>query len=70
MTNMSAATLGAYAVSGTTYMLRLVAEDSGPSQALNRLHEMWIEAAAAMGPHGSMLIDRNAVAAQRGTVLH
>ena len=70
MTYMSAATLGAYAVSGSTYMLRLVAEDRGPGQALNRLHEMWIEAAAAMGSHASILIDRNAVTAQRGTVLH
>lgn len=62
--------LGGYTVSGTTYMLALLAQKKNASMARARLNEMWITAVAAMGEHAEFIIDRNVKKYLQGSVLY
>ncbi|WP_394661940.1 hypothetical protein [uncultured Pantoea sp.] len=61
--------LAGYTVSGTTYMLSLLAHEKGPDMARARLEEMWLTALGVMGDRCACLIDRNAVAFLNGDIL-
>ena len=61
--------LGAYTVSGTTKLLALLARDDGVAAARARLEELWVNAVAAAGPRGTVIVDRGATAWFRGGVL-
>lgn len=67
---LRSARIGAYAVSGTTFMLSLLADRCGVDQTIARLREMWLEVLAALGDQVDSIIDRNAASYLRGQVLH
>nr|WP_159465533.1 hypothetical protein [Scandinavium goeteborgense] len=61
--------LSGYTVSGTTYMLSLLAYEKGPDMARARLEEMWLTALGVMGDRCDCLIDRNASNYLKGNIL-
>lgn len=62
--------LGGYIVSGTTYMLSLLASAKGPQMAIARLEEMQITALGVLGNKCECLINRNAIQYLEGDILH
>lgn len=61
--------LAGYTVSGTTYMLSLLAHEKGPDMARARLEEMWLTALGVMGDRCACLIDRNVSRFLDGSIL-
>jgi delta-aminolevulinic acid dehydratase/porphobilinogen synthase len=61
--------LAGYTVSGTTYMLSLLAHEKGTDMARARLEEMWLTALGVMDKHCECLIDRNASRFLEGSIL-
>lgn len=61
--------MAGYTVSGTTYMLALLAHEKGPEMARARMEEMWITALGVMDEQCECLIDRNVVKYLEGSVL-
>ncbi|CAP02607.1 hypothetical protein; putative delta-aminolevulinic acid dehydratase [Acinetobacter baumannii SDF] len=70
MEKCSKVKLGGYTVSGTTYMLALLAQQKNVEMARARLHEMWITAASAMDSRFAFIIDRNTKSYLEQTILH
>jgi hypothetical protein len=62
--------LGGYTVSGTTYMLSLLATAKGPEMARSRLEELWITAFGILGEKCECLIDRNTMKYFSGSLLY
>ncbi|GAA5557105.1 hypothetical protein Asch01_01823 [Acinetobacter schindleri] len=62
--------LGGYTVSGTTYMLSVLAQQKNISMARARLNEMWITSVAAMGESFEFIIDRNVKSYLENSILH
>lgn len=61
--------LAGYTVSGTTYMLSLLAHEKGSDMARDRLEEMWLTALGVMNEDCECLIDRNASRYLEGGIL-
>lgn len=61
--------LAGYTISGTTYMLSLLARDKGIHMARARIEEMWLTALGAMDNNGVCLIDRNSSRFLEGSIL-
>lgn len=61
--------LAGYTVSGTTYMLSLLAHEKGTDMARARLEEMWLTALGVMDNNCECIIDRNASRFLEGSIL-
>ncbi|MBC8945957.1 MULTISPECIES: hypothetical protein [Xenorhabdus] len=62
--------LAGYTVSGTTYIMSLLAREKGANMARARLEEMWLTALGVMGENCECLIDRNASCFLEGSILY
>jgi porphobilinogen synthase len=63
------ARIGAYCVSGTTFLISLLARERGIGMARARLEEMWVNVAAASKGRADKIVDRNAFAYLSGSLL-